>query len=114
MIMWVFICPPATLLAQNSYVIHSRDSISLQVNEYGHGKPVVLLAGGPGFNAAYLKPVWEHLPDYRIIVPDQRGTGHSGMIKIDPRKMSVDSYVEDLERLRKHLNLKKMVVAGHC
>jgi len=112
-ILWVMICPSATLLAQTNYEIYGSYNTKLQVNEHGQGKPVVLLAGGPGFNANYLQPIWEQLPNYRFIIPDQRGTGLSRLDKIDSTNMSVDSYVEDLEILRKHLKLKKIVLAGH-
>ncbi|NVM66746.1 proline iminopeptidase [Mucilaginibacter sp. SG538B] len=113
MILWVLLIPPLTSLAQKNYVIRSHDGVNLQVNEYGQGAPVILLAGGPGFNAAYLEPIWKALPDYRFIVPDQRGTGHSSMSKIDSGQMLVDNYVEDLELLRKHLNQNKIVFVGH-
>jgi proline iminopeptidase len=113
MILWVSLCPAAIVFAQQQYVIHSADQMKLSVNEYGMGRPVVLLAGGPGFNAAYLEPVWKALPGYRFIVPDQRGTGHSSIGNIDSAAMSIDSYVEDLELLRKHLKLTKLVLAGH-
>lgn len=109
----MLLCPQAILLAQKSYVIRSVDNISLAVNEYGQGEPVILLAGGPGFNASYLEPIWKALPQYRFIVPDQRGTGHSAMHKIDSSQMTVARYVEDLELLRKHLHLEKVVLAGH-
>ncbi|MCF2496745.1 alpha/beta fold hydrolase [Dyadobacter chenhuakuii] len=111
--LWVLLCPQAVLLAQKNYVIQSADNISLHVNEYGRGKPVILLAGGPGFNASYLEPIWKALPLYKFIVPDQRGTGQSAMRKIDSSQMVVSRYVDDLELLRKHLHLEKVVLAGH-
>ncbi len=113
MILWAVLCPGAILYAQKNYVIHSQDKISLHVSEYGQGRPVILLAGGPGFNAAYLKPIWKTLPGYRFIVPDQRGTGLSSMSGIDSSNMSVSRYVDDLELLRKHLKIEKIVIAGH-
>lgn len=113
MILWVLFCPPVIVFAQQQYSIHSGDNISLTIHEYGYGKPVILLAGGPGFNAAYLEPVWKALPGYKFIVPDQRGTGHSFMGTIDSASMKIDRYIEDLEILRKHLKVKKMAIAGH-
>lgn len=114
MILCVLLCPPAMVIAQQQYTIQSGGShVTVTVNEYGHGKPVVLLAGGPGFNAAYLEPVWKALPGYRFIIPDQRGTGHSSISKIDSATMTMERYIEDLEVLRKYLKLNKMVIAGH-
>lgn len=112
-ILFVLLCPSATVIAQHHFVIHSDDNVTLTVNEFGSGKPVVLLAGGPGFNATYLEPIWKALPGYKFIVPDQRGTGHSFLTKIDSGTMQIDRYVEDLDVLRKHLKLKKLVLAGH-
>lgn len=113
MILWVLLSQQTILLAQKNYVIQSADNISLNVNEYGEGRPVILLAGGPGFNAAYLAPVWKALLGYKFVVPDQRGTGRSSMSKIDSGRMTVSRYVEDLEILRKHLHIEKIVLAGH-
>jgi len=113
MILCVLICPSAMVIAQQQYAIHSGDNVTLTVNEFGRGKPVILLAGGPGFNAAYLEPVWKSLPGFRFIIPDQRGTGHSSISRIDSVTMRIDQYVEDLDVLRKHLKLKKMVLTGH-
>ncbi|MBE9463279.1 alpha/beta fold hydrolase [Dyadobacter subterraneus] len=112
-ILWVLLLQQTILLAQKNYLIQSADNISLNVNEYGQGTPVVLLAGGPGFNAAYLAPIWKALPTYRFIVPDQRGTGRSSLNKIDSSHMTISRYVDDLEILRKYLHIKKIVIAGH-
>lgn len=55
-ILFALLSPSAIVIAQHHFVIHSNDNVTLTVNEFGLGKPVVLLAGGPGFNAAYLEP----------------------------------------------------------
>jgi proline iminopeptidase len=101
------------LLAQSSYVLSRPDSVSLYVNEYGAGKPVVLLGGGPGFNPNYLVAICQKMTGYRFIVPDQRGSGQSKMDKVDSINMSTDKHVEDLEALRVHLKLSKLIIGGH-
>lgn len=111
--LWMMVVCCNGLFAQNSYFITAADGSRLFVNEYGAGKPVILLAGGPGLNAGYLEPVCKKLEGYRCIVPDQRGTGKSNGIAIDSIHFTVDSYVEDLEALRVHLKLKKLVLVGH-
>ena len=101
-------------LASADYFITSKDGTKLHVQEFGKGEPVVLLAGGPGLNAGYLQPVWENLSkDYRCIVLNQRGTDQSLVAVVDSTSMSMDNYVNDLEALRHHLNLKKLVLMGH-
>ncbi|MCS3795056.1 alpha/beta fold hydrolase [Niastella sp. OAS944] len=101
------------LFAQNSYVITMPDSVKLHVNEYGEGMPVVLLGGGPGFNPNYLVPICQQMPGYRFIIPHQRGSGKSIMNKVDSINMSTNKHVEDLEALRIHLKLSKLIIAGH-
>src|SRR5277367_1746787 len=51
----------------------------LAYEEYGAGKPVVLLGGGPGMNPAYLAPVAGMLAaaGRQVLLLDQRGTGRS-------------------------------------
>ncbi|QLC64800.1 alpha/beta hydrolase [Flavobacterium sp. LPB0248] len=106
-------CIFASLHAQKTYFITSSDKVQLSVSEYGQGKPVVLLAGGPGMTAAYLEPIWKTVIGYRFVVPDQRTTGKSLLVKFDATTLSVDKYVEDVEVLRTRLKLPKITIVGH-
>ncbi len=103
----------ASLFAQKSYFITSPDKVKLCINEFGNGKPIVLLAGGPGMAATYMSGVYNKLPGFRVIVPDQRGTGKSRLPKIDSTTISTSQYVEDVEALRIYLKLPKIIVVGH-
>lgn len=103
-----------TGFSQSEYYIKSNDGTRLCIHEYGNGKPIIILAGGPGLNATYMHGVWDSLSlFYRCIVPDERGTGKSVMNKIDSSSMSMDRYMDDLETLRKHLNLEQIIIIGH-
>ncbi|OQP42946.1 hypothetical protein A4H97_12400 [Niastella yeongjuensis] len=114
---WFLICLLSfsftELLAQKSYFITTPDKIKLYINEYGTGKPVVMLAGGPGINPGYLQPICHKMTGYRFIVPDQRGTGRSVMNNMDSLNLVVDKYVEDLEAVRVQLKLPKLTICGH-
>lgn len=101
------------LLAQSSYVLKRPDNVTLYVNEYGVGKPVVLLGGGPGLNPNYLVAICQKMTGYRFIIPDQRGSGQSKMDIVDSLNMTTDKHVEDLEALRVHLKLPKLIIGGH-
>ncbi|MBF8173255.1 prolyl aminopeptidase [Streptomyces olivaceus] len=81
-----------------------------------HGKPAVVLHGGPGSRAApghrrYFDPA-----AYRIVLLDQRGAGRSR-----PRASAHDTdmgvnttahLMADLERLRAHLGIERWLVWG--
>ncbi len=98
----------------SQYYVTSSDNTKLYVREFGSGEPLIMLSGGPGLNADYLRPVWEHLSSsYRCIVLDQRGTGKSILTNIDSISLTMDNYVNDIEALRKHLKLQNFNLIGH-
>jgi len=109
----LLLCVAAKAYSQKGYYITSHDNIKLWVNEYGHGKPVLLLAGGPGLTATYMDSIWLKMPDTRFIVLDERGTGKSVLPKIDSTTITVDNFIEDVEAVRVHLKLPKITIAGH-
>ena len=93
---------------QTDYYVTSADQTKLFVQEFGSGKPVIILSGGPGLNPIYLKPAWENLStNYRCIILNQRGTGRSVLEKVDSATLSMQNYVLDLEALREELKLEK-------
>jgi proline iminopeptidase len=91
----------------------SCKSLSYQV--YGAGKPIILLAGGPGMNPAYMEPVARMLAagGRRVILFHQRGTGASADAAECHDRMNLAGAIADIETLRKHLALHKLTLAGH-
>ena len=75
------------------------------------GKPVVVLHGGPGGGISpFLRRM--HDPEaYRIILFDQRGCGRSTP-HAELRENTTWELVEDIETLRRHLNIQKWQVVG--
>lgn len=75
------------------------------------GKPLFVLHGGPG---AGCSPAMRRHADpgkFRIVLHDQRGAGRSlpfGEI----RENTTQALVEDVERLRQHLRIKRMILLG--
>lgn len=101
-------------VAQISYFITGAANTKLHVQEFGTGKPIVFLAGGPGLNAGYLEPIWKNLSaNYRCIVLDQRGTGKSTLVSVDSVTVNMKNYVSDLEDLRNYLKLDQLIIIGH-
>ena len=56
-----------------------------------------------------LAGLWER---FTLILLNPRGTGGSGR-PADPRAYQIDDYVGDLEELRSHLGLERMLLLGH-
>jgi len=56
-----FICKYAS--SQTNYYITSEDGTKLFVQEFGKGDPVIVLAGGPGLKAVYLKDLYDKLSE---------------------------------------------------
>lgn len=78
------------------------------------GVPLVFLHGGPGEGSqlfqAFGGPQLEKTQ--RVVYLDQRGGGRSERPK-DPSNYSIAIMVEDIEHLRKHLGVEKIVLLGH-
>ena len=76
-----------------------------------HGKPVVILHGGPGGGiSSFLRRL--HNPIlYRMILFDQRGCGQSTP-HAELRDNTTWHLVADMETLRQHLNIEKWQVFG--
>jgi proline iminopeptidase len=75
------------------------------------GKPAVVLHGGPGSG---ISPFLRRLHDpehYRIILFDQRGCGLSTPYASLEYNTTPD-LVEDMEKLRRHLNIERWQVVG--
>ena len=73
------------------------------------GTPVVFLSGGPRV-PNYLDDVAALLPDRRVVIYDQRGTGDSRALDGD---LSWAAHVEDLEQLRSALGADQLALFGH-
>lgn len=85
----------------------------LQVQEFGtaDGIPAVVLHGGPGSGCSpLLRRVFDPAR-YRIVCPDQRGSGGS-----QPRggieHNTTDDLLADLRRVREHLGIARWLVSG--
>lgn len=90
----------------------SQDGRKLTYRKLGHGPVLVCHPGGPGFSSTYfgdLAALWEQ---YTLIMLNPRGTGGSDRPR-DRRAYQVDDYVSDLEDLRRHLGLERMLLLGH-
>ncbi len=76
-----------------------------------HGKPVVVLHGGPGGGISPFLRQFHDPAAYRIILFDQRGCGQSTPYAELEENTTWD-LVEDMERLRLHLGIAAWQVVG--
>ncbi len=88
------------------------NGVRLYTRRAGDGPPVVVLHGGPGAHHDYLLPQYDRLARGRaLLYYDQRGGGRSPV----PREVSVGwrEHVSDLEALRAHWGLERLVLLGY-
>ncbi|MFC1677898.1 alpha/beta fold hydrolase [Planctomycetota bacterium] len=106
--------PQVPRLCDQMDIVKRRVNVSdcnLYCEVEGEGVPMVLLHGGPGATHHYFHPSFSQAKDFaKIIYYDQRGCGISDYIK--GKGYSIDQAVDDLENLRKSLNINKWVVLG--
>ncbi|MFF5052581.1 alpha/beta fold hydrolase [Micromonospora sp. NPDC000663] len=88
------------------------DGTTLAYRVVGGGTPLVCLPGGPMRDSAYLGDLGG-LGAYRtLVVLDNRGTGRSA-VPADVSSYRCDRLVDDVEALRRHLDLDRLDLLGH-
>jgi proline iminopeptidase len=85
----------------------------LYYRSVGSSAPLVVLHGGPDFNHNYFLPELDRLAtSARLIYYDQRGRGKSSH-GVEPEDVTIESEVDDLDRLRRHFGLESVSLLGH-
>jgi proline iminopeptidase len=91
-----------------------RNGVRLYYRTQGTGAPLVLLSGGPGFDVVFLFPLGELFPKtHRLIYLEQRGTGRSVVAAPSRSTVNMNEAIDDLEGLRRHLQVERLLLAGH-
>jgi proline iminopeptidase len=86
---------------------------TLYCRELGRGTPMIVLHGGPDFDISYLLPELDRLSDrFHLIYYDQRGRGRSAD-SVNPEDVTLESEMVDLDEVREHFHLDKVVLLGH-
>lgn len=81
---------------------------------YGKGEPLLVINGGPGMNSNGFEALAKKLSDKNmVILYDQRGTGKSELKTLNSETVNMKLMSEDIESLRKHLNIQKWSILGH-
>jgi proline iminopeptidase len=74
--------------------------------------PMILLHGGPGAGADYLEPLTALADEREVVVYDQLGCGRSDCPD-DASLWRVDRFVDELDEIRRRLDLGRPVLFGH-
>jgi len=90
----------------------TQDGRTLAYERTGSGPTLVCHPGGPGFSSRYLANMGGLDADLELVLVDPRGTGGSDPA-LDPSGYAIDDYASDLEELREHLGLERLLLLGH-
>ena len=90
----------------------TADGRKLTYRRMGTGPVLVCHPGGPGFSSSYFSDLAGLYEKFTLVMLNPRGTGTSDRPK-DPHAYQVEDYVTDVEELRAHLGLERMLLLGH-
>lgn len=98
----------------NEQKFYQSGELKIAYREFGAGKALFVLNGGPGRSSDSFIPLANELTkkNFKVFLFDQRGTGQS-KAELSDKNITIDLMVEDLENLRKHLKLEKISILGH-
>jgi proline iminopeptidase len=112
LIIWLVVLT-APILAQKTDSIKYSNGF-LFYHEYGKGKTIILLTGGPGNDCIQLSEMAVNLSkNNRVILFEQRGTGLSKPFPFDSTTINLKCSISDINLLLNHLHLKEVIICGH-
>mgnify|MGYP003632935347 FL=1 len=98
---------------REGYVDVEGGKIWYKIIGEGNGVPLLILHGGPGARSCSMIPGFSLLGDERpIIFYDQLGSGNSER-PTDTTLWNTERFVDEIDHLRKNLNLKELHILGH-
>lgn len=90
----------------------TSDGRTLAYRRIGSGPALVCHPGGPGFSWRYFGNLAGLDERFTLVMLNPRGTEGSDR-PADPRAYTTADYVADLDELRSHLDLDRMLLLGH-
>ncbi|MEA3046362.1 MAG: proline iminopeptidase [Sphingomonadales bacterium] len=100
--------------AQQDGFVTVEDGIRLYYRIEGRGpETLVVVHGGPGFSLESVRADFGPLAAHRrVIYYDQRGNGRSTLVG-NADALAIGRHIADLEAIRRHFGLEKMVLLGN-
>ncbi|MBC8403374.1 MAG: proline iminopeptidase-family hydrolase [Candidatus Marinimicrobia bacterium] len=106
----LFISCDITPRVEEGYI--DIEDASLYFKIIGKGESLIVLHGGPGFDHQILMPYIGNLgKELKVVLYDQRGSGLSTG-PIDSASINIDTFIDDIESIRKFLGVEKINLAG--
>lgn len=96
------------------WVLWTEDECGLYIREYGNSEnPTwIVLHGGWGGEHSYLLDAFQGFEsDYHLVFYDQRGSLRSWQCELE--EISVEVHIQDLEQIRRSLDLDRVNLAAH-
>ncbi len=103
--------PPIEPFETGFLKVSDLHEIYYEVSGNPNGKPAVVCHGGPGGGSTPSMRRYFDPKAYRIVVFDQRGCGRSTP-RAELRENTTWDLVEDMEKLRRHLDIDRWLVFG--
>lgn len=104
-------CSTKKEIPSEGFVEVEGGKVWYRINGEGENTPLLILHGGPGSSSLGQEPLKALRDERRIVFYDQLGSGRSDRIT-DTTLMRVDRYIEEVEELRKALDLEKVYLYG--
>ena len=102
---------PGVFPIQEGFV--DANEVLIYYKSVGTGSPLLVVHGGPGASHDYFLPYLMPLArTHRVVFIDERGSGRSQKLE-DAKLYTVENMVEDVEAVRRALNLGKVTLLGH-
>lgn len=109
--------PPIEPYDRGMLEVGDGNRVYWEVSGNPHGKPALVVHGGPGGGSPRTPRPSSFDPDrYRVVQFDQRGCGrstpHAGDPATDMRHNTTQHLIADMERLREHLGIQRWLLYG--
>ena len=93
-------------------IFTTPEGLTLSYERRGSGPLLVCHPGGPGFSSRYFADMTGLGERFTLVMLNPRGSEGSDAPD-DVRAYSTEDYVSDLDELREHLGLERMLLLGH-
>lgn len=94
-----------------TFSFNVQPNIQMNYINEGSGDPIVMLHGNPSWSFYFRNIVKELSLKYQVIVPDHIGCGLSS--KPQEYSYCLETHIQNIEKLIKHLNLKNITLIVH-